>query len=77
MVRLSKNKTIILIKYVFQINAAYEVIFEKIEASSLDEDKVLAFDGLRIKKFNRTRFINIYYNIIMLILMLILSLVML
>ena len=40
-------------KFLFQIDGEYEIIFEKIEQAAKD-DKVASFNGLRVKKFNRT-----------------------
>ena len=40
-------------KFLFQIDGEYEIIFEKIEQAAKD-DKIGDFNGLRVKKFNRT-----------------------
>ena len=34
---------------------AHEIILEKIESAFGEDNKFLSFDGLRIKKINRTR----------------------
>jgi hypothetical protein len=38
----------------FQAASDYEVILEKIESAFGEDDKTLAFESLRVKKFNRT-----------------------
>ncbi|CAO1349063.1 unnamed protein product [Diamesa tonsa] len=38
-------------------NAAYEITIEKIETLLGDDDKIVTFDGLRVKKYNRTSYV--------------------
>lgn len=41
----------------FQINAAYEITLESIEMTFGDKDKIASLNGLRVKKYNRTRLV--------------------
>ena len=37
---------------------AHELILEKVENALGDDNNFLTFDGLRVKKFNRTRLVK-------------------
>ena len=50
--KVQSNKNIIINQILLQI-VSYEIILERIE-NAFKDDKFVTFEGLRVKKFNRT-----------------------
>lgn len=48
--------------YVVEMGSRYEIILERVESAFGKDDKILSYDSIRIKKFNRTTQIFPFFN---------------
>ena len=49
--------TLLVFCFIISQFKAHEIILERVETAFGKDDKVLVYDGLRVKKFNRTRLV--------------------